>query len=118
MLKSLLILILLAGQTFACLWDRDTLAEEAKGRRDVVRVIIGWFDRYPPDYYQTRLGRVTRELQSAPSNLGLYDDAAVACARLGRSSEAIDWMAKKKAILEFFQRHSSRYSPGFLESLD
>ncbi len=100
MLRSLLILVLLAGQTFACLWDRDTLAEEAKGRLDLVRIITGWFDRYPPDYYQMRLVRVTRELRSAPNDLSLYDDAAVACDRLGRPDEAIEWMAKKKAVLD------------------
>lgn len=100
MLRSLLVLTLLTGQTFACLWDRDTLAEEAKGRPDLVRIIAGRFDRYPPDYYLMRLGRVTRELQSAPNDLALYDDAAVACDRLGRSGEAIEWMAKKKAILD------------------
>lgn len=100
MFRSLLILVLLAGQAFACLWDRDTLAEEAKGRPDLVRIITGWFDRYPPDYYQMRLVRVTRELRSAPNDLSLHDDAAVACDRLDRPDEAIEWMAKKKAILD------------------
>lgn len=109
MLRSLLIFMLLAGQTFACLWDRDTLAEEAKGRPDLVRIITGWFDRYPPEYYQMRLGRVTRELQSAPNDLALYDDAAVACDRLGRSSEAIEWMAKKKAILDVPPEKEAKY---------
>ncbi len=100
MLRCLLIVILLTSQTFACLWDRDTLAEEAKGRPDLVKIIVGWFDRYPPEYYQIRLGRVTRDLQSTPNDLALYDDAAVACDRLGRSDDAIGWMAKKKVVLD------------------
>ncbi len=100
MRRTLFLLILLSSQTYACLWDRDTLAEEAKGRPDLVRIIVGWFDRYPPTYYQKRLDRVIRELQSTPADPGLCDDAAVACDRLGRTGEAIEWMAKKKAILD------------------
>lgn len=114
MLRPFLILILLVGQTFACLWDRDTLADEAKGRPTLVKVITGWFDRYPPGYYEMRLERVTKDLPSAPNDLGLYDDAAVSCARLGRVSEAIEWMAKKKTILDALpelaeQDHRYRY---------
>ncbi len=100
MLRIPLLFLLLAGHTFACLWDSDTLAEEAKGRPDVVRIIVGWFDRYPPEYYQMRLDRVTRDIRSNPNDLALYDDAAVACDRLGRPGESIAWMAKKKAILD------------------
>jgi tetratricopeptide (TPR) repeat protein len=114
MIRPFLILILLVGQTFACLWDRDTLADEAKGRPALVKVITGWFDRYPPGYYEMRLERVTRDLRSAPNNLGLHDDAAVACARLGRVGEAMEWMTKKKVILDALpesseQDHRYRY---------
>jgi tetratricopeptide (TPR) repeat protein len=95
---ALLLLLLLPAQ--ACLWDRDTLQEEAKGKLDTVRAITGWFDRYPPRYYEMRLERVTKELKSAPQSLNLYDDAGVACSRLGRHDEAIAWMEKKKAVLD------------------
>jgi hypothetical protein len=47
-----------------------------------------------------RLQRVTKELQSAPQRLDLYDDAAVALDRLGRDTEALAWMEKKKARLQ------------------
>lgn len=100
MRKILLFLFLLTTLAFACLWDRDTLAEEAKGRPGSLKIIVGWFDRYPPTYYQMRLERVSKELEAAPNDLGLYDDAAVACERLGRVDEAIGWMAKKKAVLD------------------
>ncbi len=98
--KVLLFFALLTTQAFACLWDRDTLAEEAKGRPEIVRIIIGWFDRYPATYYQMRLDRVSQELQATPNDLALHDDAAVACDRTGRIDEAISWMAKKKAVLD------------------
>ncbi len=84
----------------ACKWDRDTLLEEAKNQLDTVRAIVGWFDRYPARYYEMRLERVTKELAGNPSELDLYDDAGVACDRLGRHDEAIAWMARKNAAME------------------
>ena len=85
-------LILLAGLCplyLSCLWDRDTLAEEAKGKVDEVNVLIGWFDRYPAEYYELRLKRVRKTLKEQPDNLDLYDDAAVALDRLHKSDEAL-----------------------------
>lgn len=99
-IHTLLFFTLLTSHAFACLWDRDTLAEEAKGRPELVRIIVGWFDRYPASYYQMRLDRVSQELQTTPNDLALYDDAAVACDRIGRVDEAISWMTKKKAVLD------------------
>ena len=83
-----------------CLWDTDTLKDEGKGLIDEVKVIVGWFDRYPPEYYQARLDRVLLELKAAPGNLPLYDDAAVSLDRLHRSDEAIEMMAQKKSAME------------------
>ncbi len=96
----------------ACLWDSDTLATEAKGLPDVVQVITGRFERNPPLFYEMRLARVSKEIQSQPAKLELYDDAAVACDRLHRSREAIVWMAKKRAQLKPFpqdKEHWYRY---------
>ncbi|HEY1122046.1 MAG TPA: hypothetical protein VGE67_10615 [Haloferula sp.] len=90
-----------------CIWDRDTWREEAKGRIDTLKAITGWFDRYPPRYYEMRLERVTKELEADPKKLDLYDDAGVASNRLGRYDEAIAWMAKKKAVLDTIQETSA-----------
>ena len=84
----------------ACLWDSDTLATEARGMPEVVRVITGRFERNPPLYYEMRLERVSKDLERDPSQLELYDDAGVACDRLGRDDEAIGWMEKKVAELD------------------
>ncbi len=92
-------LLLLPGPARACLNDRDTLAEEVKGLPDVVQVVTGRFERDPPLYYQMRVARVTAELKSAPGLLPEYDDAGVACDRLGLDDEAIAWMDKKRARL-------------------
>lgn len=100
MLRFLLFLGLSVCGVSACMWDRDTLAEEAKGRPDTVRIIVGWFDQHPPRYYEMRLERVTQEIETNPNDLSLYDDAAVACDRLGRHEDAIAWMERKKVVLD------------------
>ena len=95
-----LITLLLISPAWACMWDRDTLAAEAKGIPDAVRVITGRFERNPPLYYEMRLQRVAAELQSHPERLDLYDDAGAACDRLGRGDEALAWMDRKREQLE------------------
>ncbi|AGA28477.1 hypothetical protein [Singulisphaera acidiphila] len=103
MRRTLTALALLLGiplSVGACLWDRDTPADEAKGMPEVVAVLTGRFERNPPRFYEMRLARVTAQLESHPEDLAGYDDAGVACDRLGRGDEAISWMEKKRAILE------------------
>lgn len=120
MSRILALILLLLLPANACLWDRDTLQEEAKGKLDTVRAITGWFDRYPPRYYEMRLERVSAELAASPKSLNLYDDAGVACSRLGRHDESITWMAKKKAILDTLPGTGSdddRYRYRYLSNL-
>jgi hypothetical protein len=47
-----------------------------------------------------RLERVTALLKTHPENLEAYDDAGVACDRLGRGDEAIAWMNQKREQLD------------------
>jgi len=101
-LRGLLLVIgfgLVVGAS-ACMWDRDTLAVEAKGHMDFVGAMVGLFDRNPPLYYEMRLKRVAEQLKTDPSNLDLYDDAGVAAARLDKFPEAMAWMARKKAAMK------------------
>jgi hypothetical protein len=99
-LTALALLLGLPISVAACLWDRDTPASEAKGMPEVVAVLTGRFERNPPLFYEMRLARVTAHLQSHPEDLTAYDDAGVACDRLGRGDEAIFWMENKRAQLE------------------
>jgi hypothetical protein len=92
--------LLIATPLCACYWDRDTIAMEAQGRLEVVETMVGWFDRFPAEYYQMRLDRVTREISTTPERLDLYDDAAVSCDHLGRHDEAVAWMEKKDAHMQ------------------
>ncbi|MCC5877111.1 MAG: hypothetical protein JJU11_12900 [Candidatus Sumerlaeia bacterium] len=92
--------LLMAGDGRACLWDKDTLAEEGGDLPDVVDVIVGRYDLFPAEYYQARLERVTKVIEEDRFALPEYDDAAVACDRLGRFDEAIVWMERKRAVLD------------------
>ncbi|QEF98095.1 hypothetical protein Mal15_21420 [Stieleria maiorica] len=103
MIRSLAALALMISSQLsaeACLWDRDTPAEEASGMPEVVAALTGRFTRNPPLYYEMRLARVSRHLQSHPDDLAAYDDAGVACDRLGLGDEAISWMDRKWVELE------------------
>lgn len=100
----LLVLAILTLPARACLNDRDSLAEEVRGLPDVVQIITGRFERNPPLYYQMRLTRVSAELAARPALLSDYDDAGVACDRLGHDNDALDWMREKRA-------HMAVYTP-------
>lgn len=95
-----LVCSVLAVTAHACLWDRDTLAAEARGLPGITEIITGRFDRFPALFYEMRLERVVGEIQPEPDNLDLYDDAGVACDRLGRSDEAIGWMERKLGVMD------------------
>ncbi len=99
-LTALLLLLGLPLSVAACLWDRDTPRNEARGLPEVVAVLTGRFERNPPLYYEMRLERMTAQLRSHPEDLAAHDDAGVACDRLGRGDEAIAWMEKKRAQLD------------------
>lgn len=96
-MKIAIVLALLCSSSIcaACAWDRDTLAQEAAGKMDLVAVIVGRFDRNPPLYYKMRLDRCIQALKKDPTHLDLYDDASVACDRLGNSGDALAGIEKK-----------------------
>lgn len=82
------------------MWDQDTLAEEAKGHGDLLSTIIGRFERNPDLYYSMRQARAESQLRKEPARLGLYDDAAVAAARLDRLDGAIRLIERKRAWMK------------------
>lgn len=86
------------------MWDSDTVAMETKTFPDLPQVITGRFPRYPSLYYEMRLQRVAAQVKDNPDDLATYDDAAVACDRIGRSEEAVQWMARKRARLDLSAR--------------
>jgi tetratricopeptide (TPR) repeat protein len=114
---SVLVIVTLSRPLAACLWDYDTLEAESKGIPDVIFVIVGRFERNPPLYYQIRLERVTRRLADHPDDLAAYDDAGVACDRLGRGDEAIAWMEKKARRLDYIKAETNDWTPGTVRDL-
>lgn len=99
-----LILLVMVWPVAACMNDRDSdsLAVQAQKLPEVVNVVTGRFDRNPPLFYEMRVRRVQTELAKNPRHWALYDDIGVALSRLGRNSEALKWMAKKRATLPAF----------------
>jgi len=116
-LAFVILSVLIVQSINACHWDRDTLAMEAENFPGITEIITGRFDRFPALYYEMRLERVTEELGSDPDNLDLYDDAGVACDRIGRHDEAIGWMAKKRAVLDALDEQDAEHEYRYLANL-
>jgi len=64
-----LVCSVVAVTAHACLWDRDTLAAEARGLPGITEVITGRFDRFPAFFYEMRLERVAAEVEADPDQL-------------------------------------------------
>ncbi|MCF6228238.1 MAG: hypothetical protein L3J82_06180 [Planctomycetes bacterium] len=105
-----LMMMLFASHASACLWDNDTLYEEEQGVEDIRDVIVGNFIRNPPRYFEMRLERVSKLLETDVDNLDLYDNASVACDRLHKFDEAIAWQEKKLAVLERLNYDGSKHA--------
>jgi len=88
----------------ACLNDRDSdsLATQAAQLPETLRVITGRFERNPPLYYQMRIARERGALAATPRQFNLYDDIAVALDKLGRDDDALQTIARKRALLPAF----------------
>ena len=65
-LTAMALLLGLPLSVAACLWDRDTPVDEARGLPEVVAVLTGRFERNPPLFYEMRLERVAAHLRSHP----------------------------------------------------
>jgi hypothetical protein len=83
----------------ACLNDRDSLAAEVARKPDWIWVIVGRFERNPPEFYQARIKRGEAELAAHPEKLDLYDDVSVAYDRIHQDEKALTWIERKRAIL-------------------
>ena len=101
---ALLALLAIVLPARACLNDRDSdsLATQARQLPATLRVISGRFPRNPPLYYQKRIERERANLANNPRQFGLYDDIGVALDKLGRDDEALQTMARKRALSPAF----------------
>lgn len=102
---------------YGCAWDRDTMAAEVDGRMETLNALVGNFDVFPARYYEMRIERITEELKSNPKQLDLYDDIAVASDRVGRSTDAIEWMARKREQLDLLEDRDIEHEYRYLANL-
>ena len=91
-----------------CLWDRDTLRDEALGRPGTLEILTGRFDRQPAEFYQDRLARTLPLLSSPPTPLNLFDDCGVAYDRIHEGTEAINMMDRKLREMDSFRANPAR----------
>ena len=108
--------------TWACMWDYDTLAMERQDFPDTLELITGKFLRHSPAFYEWRIQDREARLLNEADNLALYDDLAVAYDKTGDSEKAIEVMLKKEALspglyetyanLGTFYIHSGRLEEG------
>lgn len=95
--KALLIVLVMlmpASAAHACIWDRDTLAMERARFPEVNELIVGYFPRHSPAYYEWRKEQVLAIPldQRTPSG---FDDLAVSYDKLGEHEQAIATMLEK-----------------------
>lgn len=115
--------VLAAGSARACLWDRDTLADEERGLPEMSSIILGRYERHTPEFLERRIRLARTALAHAsPSEAkALLDDIGVAQDRLNRQPEAIATMQEKirrfgvdyttAANLGTFYAHAGQLAP-------
>ena len=93
-LLAVLLLLLSVTTAHACIWDRDTLAMERARFPEVNELIVGYFARHSPAYYQWRLDQIKAipVEQRKPAD---YDDLGASYDKLGRHDDAIATMLEK-----------------------
>jgi tetratricopeptide (TPR) repeat protein len=86
-----------AGPAAACLWDRDTLADEQRGLPEMAAIITGRYERHTPEFFERRIREAQSRLKTADGETAkaLLDDIGVAYDRLDRQPHAISAMREK-----------------------
>ena len=109
LLLAALLGLSLAGEAAACLWDRETLAEERARFPTALEMIVGHFPRHSDAYYQWRLEQWAADEARTPA---AYDDVAVALDKLGRHDEAVELIREKIARFPETGRYESEANLG------
>ncbi|MCO4761234.1 MAG: hypothetical protein KC502_07005 [Myxococcales bacterium] len=88
---SLVVLLLLSVPhgAMACYWDSDTLSMEKRRFPGMLDLLHERVLRRSPALYEWRIKDVTRRLKTAPKDLRLLDELAVAHDKLGHHAVAI-----------------------------
>lgn len=81
----------------ACLWDRDTLADEERGLPEMSSIILSRYERHTPEFLERRIRLAQEALPTADASRAkaLYDDLGVAYDRRNEQAKAIAAMQEK-----------------------
>ncbi|MEO0474341.1 MAG: hypothetical protein AAF085_00020 [Planctomycetota bacterium] len=93
-LMTMLCLLALSGPAHACIWDRDTLAMERARFPEVNELIVGYFPRHSPAYYEWRKQQVL-SIHMQDRTPASYDDLGASYDKLGEHDKAIETMLAK-----------------------
>lgn len=78
-----------AASALACIWDYDTLKQEAARFPGTLELLAGKFNRHSPAFYAWRIDDRLAKLEARPEALPLMDDLAVAYDKVGRTAEGV-----------------------------
>lgn len=103
----------------ACLWDSDTLEEEALAQKDVGEIVRGRLRKRSTFFYEQKVAYTLPMVSAGTAKPERYDDLAVAYDKLGKLDDAIAIMDAKetkypglyttKANLGTFYAHRGDY---------
>ncbi len=122
-LFGLAISSVLPRHSTACLWDYDTIEMERNRFPGAHELIVGYFLRHSPTYYQWRIENRNAKPTDEQTPLD-YDDIAVSYDKLGQHDKAIEVMLAKlerwpeerryesEANLGTFYIHAGQYDKG------
>ncbi len=82
----------------ACLWDKETLKEEALRQKDVAEIVSGRILKHDAFFYEEKVRYTEALITKGPAKPEWYDDLAVALHKLGRTDDAIAVMTKKREL--------------------
>jgi len=95
---TLALAVTLPAASVACLWDYDTLEMERKQFPQIAELISGKFLRHSKAFYAWRIKDRLARLETAPNDVTLYDDLAVAYDKTGQHEKAIETILKAQDI--------------------
>jgi tetratricopeptide (TPR) repeat protein len=82
----------------ACLWDYDTLKEEALGQAEVLQVLGGDLHKHSTAFYEAKVTYTRAIIDAGKAPKERYDDLAVALAKTGKLDAAIAVLADKAKL--------------------
>lgn len=98
-MRTMLVVCLLAGPAWACLWDDDALVDEKRGLPGMAALLADRYERHSALYYEKRIERARATLAKDAANAREHDNLTVALDKLGRYTEALAAaLAKEKAL--------------------